>query len=140
MVPGQGYLEHVEIDWEAENDGGPPSQKFKKWTTDWLNALENQGRPTRINAHMTRERLRNVGFVDIKEELIRVYVNGGSLDPYESDVGRWFNLCIFKGFMALSLAPLCRGKDPSTVEALKKFEPELFEEIAHRDNRTFVKL
>lgn len=135
-----GYLEHVEIDWEPENDLGPVSRKFKQWTADFIEALERQDRPTRVDPQQTRQMLANIGFVDIKEEVIRVYVNGGSLDPYEIDVGRWFNLCLHKGFMALSLAPLCRGKDPSTIERLKSLEQEVLEEIGNRNNRSYVKL
>lgn len=133
-------MEHVEIDWEAQKDEGLLSPKFKQWTVDWLDALHRLNRPTRMDPHRTRQMLANVGFVDIKEELIRVYVNGGSRDPYESDVGRWFNLCLHKGFMALSLAPLCRGRDPAAVERLKALEQQILEEIGNRDNRTYVKL
>lgn len=133
-------MEHVEIDWEPANDRGEVSRKFKQWTLEFLDALERQGRPTRVDPHRTRQMLANVGFADVKEELIRVYVNGGSFDPYETDVGRWFNLCLHKGFMALSLAPLCRGKDPSAVDRIKSLEQEVLEEIGNRDNRTYVKL
>lgn len=130
----------MEIDWEPQNDQGPVSPKFNQWAVEFVNALERQGRPTRVDPDWTRQMLANIGFVDIKEELIRVYVNGGSLDPYEIDVGRWFNLCLHKGFMALSLAPLCRGKDLSTVERLKILEQEILEEIGNRNNRSYVKL
>lgn len=140
MIPGTGYVEHVEIDWEARNEEGPVSPRFKQWTADFLNALEREGRPTRVDSLQIPQLLRETGFVDPRHEVIRVYVNGGSLEPYEIDVGRWFNLCIHKGFMALSLAPLCRGKDPSSIERLKILEQEVLEEIGNRNNRTYVNL
>lgn len=137
-------MEHVEIDWELRNDSDPAfvvSPLFKQWTAAFLDALEKKGRPTRVNAERTRDMLREIGFVDVKEEKIRVYVNGGSLDPYEIDVGRWFNLCLHKGFMALSLAPLCRAPNPSsTVEELKALEPQILREIGNRNNRSYVYL
>lgn len=137
-------MEHVEIDWELRNDSDPldvVSPLFKQWTAAFLDSLEHKGRPTRVNAKRTRDMLHETGFVDVKEERIKVYVNGGSLDPYEIDVGRWFNLCLHKGFMALSLAPLCRGPDPpSTVEELKALEPQILMEIGNRNNRSYVYL
>lgn len=132
-------MEHVEIDWSPENETGPVSPRLKFWIDELLDAMERAGRPMRVDPHHTRQMLSNVGFTEIKEELIRVPVNGGSTNPFEIDIGRWFNLCLHKGFMALSLAPLCRHKHwtPDQISALQS---EVLQEIGDRNNRTFLKL
>jgi hypothetical protein len=60
--------------------------------------------------------LREAGFVDIKEEVIRVPVNGWPTDRDEKERGRWLALGLTTGLTALTLAPLARMKDRSRAE------------------------
>lgn len=52
--------------------------------------------------------LESQGFVDIREQVIRVPFNPWPSDPQEKAVGRWYNLGITQGLEATSLAPLTR--------------------------------
>lgn len=104
-----------------------------------MEAMDVAGRPLRVDPHLTMQTLSSAGFVDIGQEVIHVRVNGGSLDPYEIDVGRWFNLCLHKGFMGMSLAPLVRikGWAPEIVKAL---EADVLQEVGERTNASYCKL
>lgn len=93
----------------------------------------------RVDPQLTMQTLANTGFVDIKQEVIRVRVNGGSTDPYEIDVGRWFNLCLHKGFMGMSLAPLVKVKG-WTPEIVKSLQDEVLREVGERTNASYCKL
>lgn len=96
-------------------------------------------RPLRLNPQATQQALANAGFVEIKQEVIQVFVNGSAKNPYEIDVGRWFNLSIHKSFMNLSLAPLFRIKkwQPEQIEQL---QTEVLDEIGERTNKSYCKL
>lgn len=104
-----------------------------------MEAMDVSGRPLRVDPHLTVQTLSSAGFVEIRQEVIHVRVNGGSLDPYEIDVGRWFNLCLHKGFMAMSLAPLVRIKGWAP-ELVKGLEADVLQEIGERTNTTYCKL
>jgi hypothetical protein len=96
-------------------------------------------RPLRVDPHRTQTMLADAGFVDIKQEVIHLPVNGGSLDAYEIDVGRWFNLSLHKSFMGLSMAPLCRAKN-WRPEDVQRLEGDVLFEIGERNNRAYCKL
>lgn len=101
--------------------------------------MDHAGTPLRINPDSIMQTLANIGFTDIKQEVIYVRVNGGSLDPYETDVGRWFNLCLHKGFSAMSLAPLVKIKH-WTPDDVHRLEGEVLREIGDRTNSSYCRL
>lgn len=129
----------MEIDWDFSNDSGPVSPKLRYWMDQLLDAMDQTGRSMRVNSQHTMQRLAHAGFTDIREEVIPVRVNGGSRNPYEIDVGRWFNLCLHKGFMGMSLAPLVRvkGWTPAQVHALGE---DVLREVGERTNTSYCKL
>lgn len=139
MVPGSGWFEHVELDWDFRNDSGPVSPRLRYWADELLDAMDRAGLPLRISPQATIETLGSVGFTDVKQEIVKVRVNGGSTSPYEIDVGRWFNLCLHKGFSGMSLAPLVKMKQwaPDHVEALGR---EVLREIGDRANTSYCRL
>lgn len=139
LVPGSGWMEQVEVDWYPYNDDKPVSDHLKFWAEELHSAMDQMKRPLRVDPHRTEQMLMDAGFVDIKQEVIRLPVNGGSDDPYEMDVGRWFNLSLHKSLAGLSMAPLCRvrGWTPEHVERLEK---DVLGEIAERSNRAYCKL
>ncbi|KAL1882276.1 hypothetical protein Daus18300_000762 [Diaporthe australafricana] len=139
LVPGSGWVEQVEVDWYPCNDEGPVSDKLRFWADELHSALDQMKRPLRIDPHRTQQMLADAGFVEIKQEVIRLPVNGGSDTSYEVDVGRWFNLSLNKSFMGLSLAPLYRAKNWRT-ESIERLEKDVLDEIADRNNRAYCKM
>lgn len=139
LKPGVGQIEHVEIDWDFVNENGPVSPRLRYWMDELLEALDRTQRPLRLNPEQRTQDLANTGFVDIKHEAIPVRVNGGSTDPWEIDAGRWFNLCLHKGFMGMSLAPLVqfKGWNPEQVKAL---EQEVLREVGDRHNTSYCRV
>ncbi|KUI60476.1 hypothetical protein VP1G_07676 [Cytospora mali] len=139
LVPGSGWIEHVEVDWNPCNDEGPVSPHLRFWADTLLDAMDQIKRPLRLDPQATQQALANAGFIEIKQEVIRVFVNGGAKNPYDIDVGRWFNLCLHKSFMNISLAPLFRVKKwkPEQIEALRE---DVLDEIGERTNRSYCKL
>ncbi|KAJ4397269.1 hypothetical protein N0V93_001493 [Gnomoniopsis smithogilvyi] len=139
LTPGNGWFEQVEIDWDFANDHGPVSPRLRYWSNEILDATDRTGRSLRIDRNYTIQALAHAGFVDIREEVLHIRVNGGSREPWEIDVGRWFNLCLHKGFMGLSLAPLVNVKQwtPQQVEVLQN---EVLREISDRNNTSYCRL
>ncbi|KAG8163550.1 hypothetical protein KVR01_006847 [Diaporthe batatas] len=139
LIPGSGWLEQVEVDWYPCNDDGPVSHHLRLWAEELHGAMDQMKRPLRVDPNRTQQLLTDTGFVDIKQEVIHLPVNGGSLDPYEMDVGRWFNLSLQKSFMGLSMAPLFRAKNwrPEDISLLER---DVLNEIAERNNRAYCKL
>ncbi|ROW14180.1 hypothetical protein VPNG_04208 [Cytospora leucostoma] len=139
LVPGTGWIQHVEVDWNPCNDIGPVSPRLRFWIDNLFDAMDQIRRPLRLDPQATQQALANAGFVEIKQEVIHVFVNGSAKNPYEIDVGRWFNLSIHKSFMNLSLAPLFRIKkwQPEQIEQL---QTEVLDEIGERTNKSYCKL
>lgn len=115
------------------------SDHLKFWADELHSAMDLMKRPLRVDPHRTQQMLADAGFVDIKQEVIRLPVNGGSLDPFEIDVGRWFNLSLQKSFMGLSIAPLYRAKNWRR-EDIERLERDVLDEIAERSNRAYCKM
>ncbi|KAK2627424.1 hypothetical protein QTJ16_003390 [Diplocarpon rosae] len=109
LKPGYGVMEHVEIDMEPRCDDGtaPPHSKLVEWTRLLLDATARAQRPLAFNPH-TRRQLERAGFVDIREQIIKVPLNPWEKDPHLKDIGRWYNLGLTQGLQALSLGPLTR--------------------------------
>lgn len=102
-------MEHVELDFFPRCDDGslPPSAQLYQWARFLAEATERAYKPLTYNIH-TRQMLESQGFVDIREQVIRVPFNPWPSDPQEKAVGRWYNLGITQGLEATSLAPLTR--------------------------------
>lgn len=61
--------------------------------------MDNFGRPMRLDNNFTKQQLADAGFLDIKEEVIRLPLR----------LRRWFNLGMQQVCQPLCLAPLGRG-------------------------------
>lgn len=113
LRPGRGWLEHVELDMYPRCDDGtlPPNSGLMRWTHELFEATAMAYRPLAYNTE-TRSLLERQGFVDIKEEVIRVPLNSwpGPGEEHQREIGRWYNLGLTQGLEALSLAPLIRVK------------------------------
>lgn len=109
LKPGFGWLEHVEIDMEPRCDDGtlPADSSIIQWSRLLFDATERAYRPLAYN-HETGPMLQRAGFVDIKEEVIKIPLNPWESDPHQKDIGRWYNLGLTQGLEALTTAPLTR--------------------------------
>ena len=74
------------------------------------------GRPLRFDSNVTKQRLADAGFVDIKEEVINLPLSGWPADKEVRELGRWFNLAMRQAYQPLSLAPLCRNHNRTPGE------------------------
>jgi hypothetical protein len=131
-----GWLEQVEIDWNFRCDDGtlPEDSHARRWAEELLDAMDSFGRPLRMDSNLVKQRLRDAGFVDIKEDVIQLPVNGWSSDPFLRDVGRWFNLALRQTYQPLALAPLFRNQSrtPAEVQDLAlKVKHELWSNQVH---------
>jgi hypothetical protein len=100
-----------------------------QWANELLEAMDSFGRPMRMDSNLTKQRLADAGFIDIKEEVIQMPLNGWPTDAHGRDLGRWFNLGMRQAFQPLSLAPLCRGhgRTPAEVQELaEKAKAEVY--------------
>lgn len=118
LKPRVGYIEQVEIDWIPRCEDGtlPPHAEILRWASELLSAMDDHGRSMRVDSQRTMAQLREAGFVDIKEEVIKVALNGWPTDPDEKERGRWLALGLTTGLAALTLAPLARMRDKSSAE------------------------
>lgn len=78
--------------------------------------MDDHGRSMRVDSQETINQLLSAGFVDVKEEVIKVPFSGWPTEKTVRDIGRWFNLGFTNGLMGLTLAPLTRMKDRTKAE------------------------
>ena len=109
LIPGTGWLEHVEIDLLPRCDDGslPPSSNLVEWCKLVLDTTQRAGQPMAYNPH-TRTMLESQGFTEVQEQVIRVPFNAWPADPQAKDIGRWYHLGLTQGLEALTMAPLTR--------------------------------
>ncbi|EXA30485.1 hypothetical protein FOVG_18151 [Fusarium oxysporum f. sp. pisi HDV247] len=122
LKPGYGYMEQVEIDWapQCDDDSLPTDSALSQWASKLLDAMDQYGRPMRVNPEKTRQQLALAGFVDISETVIRACYNPWPEDATEKEAARWFNMGLSSGLTALSCAPMVRmlGMSKEEVEGL----------------------
>ncbi|KAL9572161.1 hypothetical protein ACKAV7_003649 [Fusarium commune] len=108
LKPGYGYMEQVEIDWapQCDDDSLPTDSALSQWASKLLDAMDQYGRPMRVNTEKTRQQLALAGFVDISETVIRACYNPWPEDATEKEAARWFNMGLSSGLTALSCAPM----------------------------------
>lgn len=95
-----------------------------------MQATEQACKPLQYN-HDTRAVLAAQGFVDIKEEVIKVPLNPWEKDSHQKDIGRWYNLGMTQGLEACSLGPFTR-MFRWTKEDVTRLIAEVHKEICSR--------
>ena len=110
LKPGYGHLEQVEIDLRPRCDDsthpGKQSPLFRWY--DYIEDATTRGSKSIAYLPNTVDMLRNQGFVDIQETVIRLPLNSWPQDPHQKAIGRWYNLGMCEGLEAMSLGPLTR--------------------------------
>lgn len=109
----------MDIDFETKCDDGTLSKlsPLAQWQQLLLDTTERTGKPLRYERR-TRDILKEAGFVDIQEIVIRVPINSWPADPDQKEHGRWYQLVGIEGLEALSLGPLTRVQN-WTAEQVK---------------------
>ncbi|KAL2129651.1 hypothetical protein VTI74DRAFT_7485 [Chaetomium olivicolor] len=130
LKPYYGYIEQVEIDWAPRCDDGSlqGDAYIVQWTNELLDAMDSFGRPIRLDSNLAKKQLADAGFVDIKEEVIRLPLSGRPAEAPCRDLGRWFNLGIRLACEPLSLAPLSRGHG-RTLDEIRGLSEKVREEM-----------
>ncbi|KAG7404355.1 Secondary metabolism regulator laeA [Fusarium oxysporum f. sp. rapae] len=122
LKPGWGCMEQVEIDWipQCDDDSLPTDSALSEWASKLLDAMDQYGRPIRVNPEKTRRQLALAGFVNISETVIRACYNPWPEDATEKEAARWFNVGLSSGLTALSCAAMVRmlGMSKEEVEGL----------------------
>jgi len=86
-----------------------------KWQEYVLDATDRSGKSLRYERR-TGQFLRDAGFVDIQEVVLKLPMSPWPADRYLKDVGRWFNLGFQEGLEAITLGPMTRVMGWSAVE------------------------
>lgn len=141
LLPGEGRLEHVEIDWTPRCDDGTLAENaaVRTWAHELMGVMDETGRPMRFDPPRQRQLMAEAGLVDITEEIIKVPFNGWEGDLADRPAGRFFFLGLKKGIEALSLAPFCRYKRMSPEE-VKAVTDKVISEVSLRRNHGYCNL
>jgi len=109
LKPGYGWFEYVDIDICARSDDGSLTSQhaLSQWQQYLFEATAAAGKPLRYE-HRTGQMLRDAGFVDIQEVVLRLPINTWPTDPYLKDCGSWYQLGMIEGLEGFSLGPMCR--------------------------------
>lgn len=100
-----------------------------------MEATERACKPLRYNEE-TRAMLAAQGFVDIREQIIKIPLNPWEGNSHQKDVGRWYNLGMTQGLEAVSLGPLTRMFG-WTMEDVVRLTNDVKKEICSRKIHAF---
>ncbi|KAK4193458.1 S-adenosyl-L-methionine-dependent methyltransferase [Podospora australis] len=141
LKPYYGYIEHVELDFtpRSEDPSIVRDTPLEKWANDMFEVMDRFGRPLRVDSNLTKQRLADAGFVDIKEEVIAIPINAWMREPYQREIGRWYDLAMEKGYHSLSVGPFSRGFNRPLAE-IAEFNDKVKTQAHKRDTRVTCNL
>ena len=138
LKPGSGHIEQVEIDLKPRCDDGPVPEILGSWYHWMQDSTNRAGRPIEYYPN-TADILRSQGFVDVRDEIIRMPFNTWPRDTHSQDVGRWYNCGFREGLEALSLGPLTRVyKWP--VEDVKRLVEDVKKAVSQKQYHVYNNL
>ncbi|KAF8243547.1 S-adenosyl-L-methionine-dependent methyltransferase [Wilcoxina mikolae CBS 423.85] len=140
LKPGYGWFEYVEIDMNAKTDDRSltPSHALYQWQQYLLEATAASGKPFAYE-HRTGQLLRDAGFTDIQEVVLKLPLNPWPTDPHLKDCGRWYNLGLNEGLEGFSLGPMCRVLG-WPVEEVHNFLKSVRKDINNRSIRAYSEM
>ncbi|KAH8682167.1 methyltransferase LaeA [Xylariales sp. PMI_506] len=123
LKPETGIVEHIEIDFRPEsyNNSLPADSSLRFWANELYEAFERTGQSMIINPN-PEVLLKQAGFVNIEHTELPIPYHAWPVNEREKEVGRWFNLGMNQGLVALSMAPLTRIKGYSKDQVLQLTE------------------
>ena len=101
----------------------PRSCKLVQWYADLKNATEKANRPIRFRVTESKEMLLRHGFVDVKEEIIRLPMNGWPPDRFLKSLGTDYTAWMgYEDLVGMSLQPLTHIErmNPETAKAFAR--------------------
>lgn len=139
LKPNDGWLEHIEIDFEPRCDDKPVPPQLRSIFDEFLSALDENGFSMRINSDVMKNGLQAAGFVDIKEELLQIPVSEWSGEGKFDEFSRWMQLAVTKDLRTLFLGPLSRVKRRSEEE-IENYIKTAKHELCELENRVYMKV
>ncbi|KAH9906547.1 methyltransferase LaeA [Xylariomycetidae sp. FL2044] len=138
LKPGDGLLEHVEIDFFPHCEDGelPPDSKLRLWARELFTAFDRAHRSLRTANPNVVEDLRRIGFTDVVQERRPIAFNPWPDEEHKKEMARWFNLGLGRGLEALTFAPLTR-MNGYTLEQCKQLIAPVRKEMSDRKVRAF---
>lgn len=123
LAAGTGYIEHVEIDWQPRwgvGDDIPTPSQQKRWTDQYLQGMDSIGRSARVDSTGVKTMLEDAGFTDLREDIIRCYINPWTDNEVENEKAQWLNLAYGQALPAMSYVPFVRhgGFEKIAVDAV----------------------
>lgn len=109
LKPGLGWVEYIEIDLQARSDDGTltSTHALTQWQNYILESTERAGKPLRYDPR-TGITLKEAGFVDVQEVILKLPLSPWPSDPYLKECARWYNLGLGEGLEAYTLGPMTR--------------------------------
>ncbi|EXM13253.1 hypothetical protein FOTG_18294 [Fusarium oxysporum f. sp. vasinfectum 25433] len=141
LAPGDGYIEHVEIDWTPrwQGYGQPENSSFQRWSELFLSSMDKFNRSARVVPAKTEQLIKAAGFTDVKQEVIKAFVCPWTSDSREQEVARWFNLALSRSLEALSMMPLIE-KQGLKLEEVRELCARARKEICALQNHAFCNI
>lgn len=108
LSPG-GWFEAQELHTSimCDDDTMPPDYELKVHLDDLEDATATMGRPLRI-AHLFKDVMREIGFVDIEEVTYKIPINGWPRNRQYKQLGKMWEHNFLIGIHGLSVGPLHR--------------------------------
>jgi hypothetical protein len=117
LEPG-GWMESQELWPRLQCDDGTldkATNMFDEWTGRQDEAAMRLQRPLRIANKLKRWYERN-GFVDVREEVSKIPINGWAKDPRLKMLGKWWGRSLLDGLQGFSMALFTRVFAWSSLE------------------------
>jgi hypothetical protein len=119
----------------------PENCQLRTWYDYLVDASARSHKPIKYN-HAAKDQLKNAGFIDIEEKIIRAPLNIWSNDPHQKEIGGWYNLGLTEGVEALSLALFYRmfhwNVDQHIRPLIESVKGELAKPKIHAYNNMWV--
>lgn len=114
-VPGYGYIEQIEIDYEPRCDDGTlaADSDISLWWRHLSQATHTMGKPIAYR-HDTRQLLERAGFTDVSEQIIKMPLNRWPTDPWQRAIGECYSILLgavdppIDAISGMSMAPFSR--------------------------------
>jgi hypothetical protein len=97
---------------------------FQRWTTDFIDASRNANRQVEV-AKQLKDLLREVGFVDVHEVVLKLPLNGWPKETHLKHVGMLWQRNMLEGLSAFSLGLFSRffGRTVEEIEVSSARKP-----------------
>lgn len=133
-----GLIEVVAQDLWTYRDDGPVPKIIVSWMTDYNDAMQRHGYPTRI-AHKHEEWIQNAGFVDVSKKEFIVPLGHWAKDPRLKEAGYFYLASVLGAVDTYSTKLFVDhlGRKPQEVTIMKG---QLYKEFANMTYHLYTKV